>query len=300
MKHKHLLPLSALWLLTSGITSAIVDINDNGISDLFERQYNNDELFPETFDPQDDADGDGWTNAEEAAAGTDPFSPQAPEGLIRPAVAHYPAVMGEENGQPVVITPEAITVTWPTIAGKQYTIRASVDLEEGNWLPIGEPFIATGAEVTYGFETGQSPKCFYRVAVTDVDTDGDSLTDAEENELGTEPGDSDSDGNGTVDADEFDFDKDGLIGKLDAAPKDGVIAWKKTRPTRYALFDVPMDFDQEGYPVWPVDVNSQGMVLFHDGIDWNGTFDPLVDPTNGVASQAIAINDHGTILGTAA
>jgi hypothetical protein len=286
VKRSFLFPLSALWLLASGITSAIVDINDNGISDLFERQYNNDELFPETFEPDDDSDGDGWTNAEEAAAGTDPFSPLAPEGLIRPAVAHYPAIMGEENGQTVVITPEAVTVTWPTIAGKQYTIRASVDLEEGTWLPVGEPFIATGAEVTYGFETGQSPKCFYRVAVTDVDTDRDSLTDAEERELGTNPDSTDSDGDGKTDDEEVadgtdpsdsDTDTDNLADGIDADPNEPLVDWEMVSEGKYLLLDVDAPAGQV-----PRAINDKEEVLFDHGISADGQWIPM-QPNDPIA-----------------
>ena len=287
MKRKHFLLLSALWLLTSGITSAIVDINDNGISDLFERQYNNDELFPETFDPQDDSDADGWTNAEEAAAGTNPFNPLAPEGIVRPEVAHFPAVMGEENGQPVVITPEAVTVTWPTIAGKQYTIRASVDLEEGTWLPVGEPFIATGAEVTYGFETGQSPKCFYRVAVTDTDTDGDTLTNAEEHELGTNPDSMDSDGDGRTDDEEVadgtdpsdsDTDNDNLADGIDADPNEPLVDWEMVSESNYLLLDVDAPAGQV-----PRAINDKEEVLFDHGISADGQWIPMQpnDPISG-------------------
>lgn len=49
-------------------------------------------------------DADGWTNAQEPAADTNPFDPNPPDGMIRPDIAHIPAVMGDENGVPLVIT----------------------------------------------------------------------------------------------------------------------------------------------------------------------------------------------------
>ncbi|MEP6789326.1 MAG: hypothetical protein ABJB40_12885, partial [Acidobacteriota bacterium] len=136
--------------------------------------------------------------------GTDPFNPNPPDGLIRPDIVHVPAVFGvDENGDPVVDTPEAVTVTWPTLAGKQYTLLFSPDLTEGSWFPTGSPFIGDGDDHTYGFEIEEYDKRFERVAVDDVDTDADGLTDAEENELGSSPNSADGDGDGISDQDEL-------------------------------------------------------------------------------------------------
>jgi hypothetical protein len=176
------------WLLAPAVF-AILDTNNNGLSDFWEKDFNNGSLFDEFFDPQADSDADGWTNAQEAAAGTNPFDPNPPDGLIRPATSHIPAVLGEpdENGVPIVITPEAVTVTWPTLAGKQYTLFFSPDLTAGSWLPVGSPFIAYGGESEYGFDVNESDKRFWRVAMQDVDTDSDGLTDHEEHLFGTNP-----------------------------------------------------------------------------------------------------------------
>ncbi len=208
-------------LLVASGSSAIVDQNENGISDLWERLRNNGELFPETFDPQADPDGDGWSNAEEAAAGSNPFDPNPPAGLIRPDVVQIPAVLSvpDLEGNSHVITPQAVTVTWPTLVGKHYTLLFSPDLSQGSWIEIGDPFIGNGSEVTYGFEINDSDKRFWRVAVTDVDTDGDGLSDAEGHEIGSGPGLADSDGDGFTDFHEHlngtdiwvaDRDNDGL------------------------------------------------------------------------------------------
>lgn len=176
------------WFLAPA-AFAIIDANNNGVSDFWERDINNGSLFDETFDPQGDPDADGWTNAQEAAAGTSPFAPNPPDGLIRPDIAHVPAVIGEENGVPIVITPEAITVTWPTIAGKQYTLLFSPDLTQGSWLPVDSPFIAFGGVSEYGFyEVSTADKRFWRVAVEDIDSDSDGLADYEEHLFGTEYG----------------------------------------------------------------------------------------------------------------
>jgi hypothetical protein len=177
---------------------AIVDTNENGLSDLWEKQHNDDELFSETFDLEADPDADGWTNAQEAAAGTDPFSTAHPDGHLQPETTHIPATWGDIDNDniPDLLTPEVIQVSWPTIPGKQYTLYASADLMEESWFIVGEAFKGTGTEVSYNFVTSLSLKAFWRVAIDDIDTDDDGLFDAEENQLGSSSylADSDSDG----------------------------------------------------------------------------------------------------------
>jgi hypothetical protein len=193
--------LAAIALAPAGF--GIVDVNQNGVSDFWERDKNNGELFSETFDPQADPDADGWTNAQEAAAGTNPFDPNPPDGIIRPDIVHIPAVMGEDESGPYVITPEAVTVSWPTLADKQYTLLFSPDLSEGSWIPVGTPFIGNGNEVTYGFQISGSDKRFWRVKAEDADTDADGLTDAEERRIGSSVYLADTDGDGVNDAEAF-------------------------------------------------------------------------------------------------
>lgn len=144
-----------ICLLTSGLTLAILDTNNNGLSDFSEREYNAGELCSANFDPQADYDADGWTNDREAAAGTDPHDPNPPDGIIRPAIGHVPAVIGEVNGIPVVDSPESITVTWPSLTGKQYTLLFSPDLTQGSWMPVEDPSSATAAKSPTTFRSAR-------------------------------------------------------------------------------------------------------------------------------------------------
>ena len=186
---KRLLPLCALLCATLP-AFAFLDANNNGLSDLWERTYNNGQLFGLSFDPQADADGDGWTNAQEAGAGTNPFDPNPPEGFVRPQLTNIPAVWSEpdENGDSVIVTPASMFMEWQTIPGKQYTLLYSPDLID--WLAVpNETFIGSGSIRGYGIELTDE-KLFWRVKIDDVDSDGDGLTDAEEYMLGTNPNNS--------------------------------------------------------------------------------------------------------------
>jgi hypothetical protein len=184
-------PISGFWILASGFSHAILDTNNNGVSDLWEREYNAGELFDESFDPQADDDHDGWTNERESAAGTDHLDPNPPVGIIRPNIVHIPSVYGEPdvNGVSQLTSPAAIILSWPTIAGKQYILLVSPDLQAASWIPVDAPFIGYGGEVEYRMPftqpDGSIPeKLFWRVAVNNIDTDNDGLANSEEITLG--------------------------------------------------------------------------------------------------------------------
>lgn len=194
--------LGAVSLMLASTVHAIIDSNSNGMSDLWEENFNQLELFPPSFDPQADPDNDGWTNAQEAAAGTDPFDPNPPSGFIRPDIAHSPAVWHDPDGDGIyeIDTPEAHVVTWPTLAGKKYTLLLSVDLTAGSWIPIGQPRIGEGTLIGTGIPlTENDTSMFWRVKIEDIDTDDDGITDHEESQLGTDPYLADRDRDGLPD-----------------------------------------------------------------------------------------------------
>ncbi len=197
-------------LFLAPIAYAVVDANNNGMSDVWERHYHGGELFT-NLDPQADLDGDGYSNHDESLAGTDPANGTPPDGFLIARITHAPAVYStpEGGGDPVLETSEGFFVAFHSLVGKQYTILFSPDLSEGSWSPAQDPVIGTGEDLqmpaapTYTDGT-MVPAGFWRVAVTDTDTDGDGLTDAEENQLGTNPQSADTDADGLPDAWEID------------------------------------------------------------------------------------------------
>jgi uncharacterized protein (DUF1800 family) len=153
--------------LPTGISGE--DLNGNGIPDAFEQ-------FTGSFALQAglDSDRDGYTDAQEAVAGTDPLDPKS-----------HPWVDASRSGTD-------ITVRWPMILNKRHRVWQSTDLV--NWtLASGTPS-TVGSEYRQTFTNALSlNRKFYRVDVNDVDTDGDGVSDwTEINVLHSDPNNANS------------------------------------------------------------------------------------------------------------
>lgn len=94
-----------------------------------------------------DADGDGFTNAQEYALGTIPTDPGSTFRLR--------AVSMEPSG--------AITISWDAVAGKTYQVLATGDLSAGPWQPVGEPVSASTSGPVSRSDSPAQPARFYRV-----------------------------------------------------------------------------------------------------------------------------------------
>ena len=190
MKLRFIFPLATLLL--SPKVHAAADSNDNGMSDAWERRFNDYQLFPASILPGDDADGDGVINLDECNAGTDPFDGTPSLGFLQAKVRHVSAVYTtpDGGGEPVLVSPEAFVISWPTQYGKQYTLHASPDLSSESWITAGQPEYGYGQVIeiatlpTYSDGT-VADKFFWRVAVTDTDSDGDGFSDYDEYLKGT-------------------------------------------------------------------------------------------------------------------
>jgi len=144
------------------VPCSALDLDSNRFPDVWETRYN-----ASSLNPDEDSDGDGFTNAEEALAGTNPFDPAS-----KLAVSFLLA-----NGTG--------TLDFPTQPGKEYQLLAA-DVPTGSWSPLGDAFVADGSSHSQAAPM-EAAKKFFKVAVSDVDTDGDGVDDWTELELGLDP-----------------------------------------------------------------------------------------------------------------
>lgn len=143
-----------------GVTPALaLDLDANGLGDVWEARYHASGLLA-----ADDTDGDGQTNAAESVAGTDP----------RDATSRH-AVTIEMNGT-------AITLTTQTQPGKKYQ-AVSGPTPSGPWNPVGDPYIATAVGTHVFTPAPEGSLAFYRVTVSDTDSDSDGVDNWSEFQL---------------------------------------------------------------------------------------------------------------------
>ncbi|MGI8601492.1 MAG: DUF1800 family protein [Verrucomicrobiales bacterium] len=152
-----------------------LDLDHDELSDIFAQ------LFPSATTPGDDQDGDGQSNAQEAVAGTDPTDALS--------ILNFSAIDQALNH---------LQARWSSVPGKRYQLQMSPDLTGSSWSNEGNAMIGTGGEIS-----GQCPingeRMFLRLNVADTDSDGDGVTDWEEIQAGTNPGDNDTDHDGLFD-----------------------------------------------------------------------------------------------------
>ncbi len=154
----------ALALGTSPL-GAIIDRNGDGLSDVWTALYhpNNGATV--------DEDGDGFTNAQEALAGTDPLN----------AASRFAATPQSDAAGNLVLR-------WRGAWGKRYLVESSTDLK--TWTALPELHVGRGQELnTIVRAAGEASEArrYWRVVATDVDSDGDGMSNAEEIELGSDP-----------------------------------------------------------------------------------------------------------------
>ena len=107
---------------TIGASAQMIDLNGNGMSDIWEWVYG-----ATNVNPKADPDGDGFSNAQEATAGTNPFDYNS-----------YPHI-------PIVLySPTNFSVTMPCALGKLYQLQSIPTLGSTNW------FVETNLEALSG------------------------------------------------------------------------------------------------------------------------------------------------------
>src|SRR5689334_2348318 len=160
--------LASLLLLISVFDlRAMVDLNTNNMSDVWEKLRN-----ATGVDPNLDSDGDGFPNILESIAGTDPFNPNS-----------FPRIGA------VSLSGTNFVMNVPSAPGKFYQLQSCPALGMGSlaWTNEASTIAQPGTtNVTFPMPANASGK-FFRVFISDVDSDGDGLTDWEEYQLGLDP-----------------------------------------------------------------------------------------------------------------
>jgi uncharacterized protein (DUF1800 family) len=148
-------------LLAAAPVAEAVDENHNQQSDVWEMLFQSINL-----PAAGDFDNDGWSNAAENNAGTNPKSAASHPGLEMALVAKMP------------------TFGWVGLKGKHYALLSSNHLT--SFAPTGDVAMGTGGEMNFQLPPADGQK-FFRMAISDVDSDGDTVNDWEEFSLGFDP-----------------------------------------------------------------------------------------------------------------
>jgi uncharacterized protein (DUF1800 family) len=150
----------------------MIDLNHNGMSDIWEWMYSATNLTSGT-----DADGDGFSNGQEALAGTNPFDSNS-----YPRITVY------------VATPTNFSATIPCQLGKVYQLQSVADFGSTNWLVETGLVVRSGSTLTLSAPVGPVAK-FFRIAISDTNTDGSPMNDWEKYQVGLNPFNPFSNGN---------------------------------------------------------------------------------------------------------
>jgi len=156
----------ALTFLATLSARADLDLDSNGLGDVWEAKFQPDGLLP-----GGDNDGDGRSNLEESQAGTDPLDGRSVFTIrgIAPQGAQ-------------------LRLTWPTQAGKRYQLQfTTTPAVAGSWSNLPGHHSGVDGELSVTTPRPATATAFFRAVVADVDTDGDGLSDWEEIEAGYDP-----------------------------------------------------------------------------------------------------------------
>lgn len=144
-----------------------LDLNGNGTSDIWELNY-----VTTDFNPDLDPDEDGLASRFESIAGTNPFDSRSV-----PRITQFQ------------VTTNGVQASMAAALGKRYDLQATEQLcgsASTNWFTVARVVARTNTVVTLQASSDQ-PSRFFRMVVSDVDTDGDGLNDWEEYQLGLDP-----------------------------------------------------------------------------------------------------------------
>ncbi len=149
---------------------ALIDRDGDGHSDIWQIA----EDLP-SGNGTDDSDGDGYSDADEETAGTNAWSALSWFGVV------------DADFSPLPPTDFRGEFTWQAVKGKSYQLQNSSNLTTTSWQNNVPPLLAmNNGPLGQQLDLPGPPNAqFYRVAVSDVDADGDGLTAYEEGIIGT-------------------------------------------------------------------------------------------------------------------
>jgi uncharacterized protein (DUF1800 family) len=159
-----LLLIAVLAMCGPSPARAIVDLDGNGMSDVWEQAFG-----AVGINPSGDDDRDGQSNLAESQAGTNPFDATSVLKLTR-----------------IIVSGGSVTLNWTSSVGQLYQVQSSASLTNPSWQNLGTPFVGTGQEMTATLGINLGAK-FFRVAVSSQDSDNDGVTDWEEAMSGFDP-----------------------------------------------------------------------------------------------------------------
>jgi|GEM_PF-847156 len=209
------------------------DPNHNGRIDAMETDPNN----PADDNTVVDADGDGLSDDEEKAIGSNPMDADTDDDGVPDGQEPNPTVDSDGDGLINILDPDSDNdrIFDGTEMGKDCSNPATNALAK-SCIPDADPTTKTnpldkdtdkgtkpdGAEDANHngkIDSGETDPNNAADDKTIVDTDGDGLSDGEETQIGSNPKDADSDDDGLLDGQEAnptaDTDGDGLINILD-------------------------------------------------------------------------------------
>jgi len=166
--------LFVIFFTAVPVPAQMIDLNHNGMSDIWEQVYGASGL-----DPNGDADGDGVSNLKEALAGTNPFDSNS--------YPHITAFGSSSNN---------FSVTMPVAPGKMYQLLSVTNLGSTQWLVETTVVARAGSTLPLRSPVASAGK-FFRIAISDTNTDGSAMNDWEKYQLGLNPFNPFS--NGTID-----------------------------------------------------------------------------------------------------
>jgi len=226
---------------------AVIDLNNNGMSDVWERRYG-----AEAADPNADYDGDDKNCLEESLAGTDPYLDTSLFGVT------------ESNYYPT-----GVILKWESKIGVRYQIEQSSSLT-GQWNNVGDRIEGNSGELVAAFEPAGNRSTFYRVRIIGLeefsgipaegisliesyDHDNDGYNDLLEIRSGSDP-----------------FDRQvTLPTPLIYVGSTATVAWKSEKGKLYRVksaIEINGPWQDEGVPHSGNGANMTAAVHFQDGV----------------------------------